>query len=135
MKRGKTTVLTAAETRELLDSIDISTVVGLRDRALIAIMTFAFARSVRFWRCGSKIIIRRENGGGFAFMKKAASATRCRAHHSLEQYLDAYIKTAGIGDDARSPLFRSAYRRTGRLMTNRCVSGRVSHDQTPRGNL
>jgi hypothetical protein len=28
----------------LLDSIDTSTVVGLRDRALISIMTFAFAR-------------------------------------------------------------------------------------------
>jgi hypothetical protein len=30
--------------RELLDSIDTSTVVGLRDRALISVMTFAFAR-------------------------------------------------------------------------------------------
>jgi hypothetical protein len=30
--------------RKLLDSIDVSTLVGLRDRALIAVMTFAFAR-------------------------------------------------------------------------------------------
>ena len=37
-------VLTAEQARELLDSIDISTLVGLRDRALIAVMTYAFAR-------------------------------------------------------------------------------------------
>ena len=44
VKTGKTTVLTGEQARELLDSIDTSTVVGLRDRALISVMTFAFAR-------------------------------------------------------------------------------------------
>jgi integrase/recombinase XerD len=38
------TVLTGEQARELLDSIDTSTVVGLRDRALISVMTFGFAR-------------------------------------------------------------------------------------------
>lgn len=38
VKRGKTPVLTADQARELLDSIDVATVVGLRDRALIALM-------------------------------------------------------------------------------------------------
>src|SRR4051812_3169758 len=37
------------------------------------------------------------------------------AHHNLEAYLDAYIKAAGIGDDGKSPLFRSAIGRTGIL--------------------
>ena len=32
------------EARRLIDSIDISTLVGLRDRALIGVMTYAFAR-------------------------------------------------------------------------------------------
>jgi site-specific recombinase XerC len=44
IKRGKTPVLTADEARTLLDSIDTSTVVGLRDRALIGVMAFSFAR-------------------------------------------------------------------------------------------
>ena len=44
VKTGKTTVLTGEQARELLDSIDASTLVGLRDRALISVMTFAFAR-------------------------------------------------------------------------------------------
>jgi site-specific recombinase XerD len=44
VKRGKTPALTADQARELLDSINISTVVGLRDRALIALMAYSFAR-------------------------------------------------------------------------------------------
>jgi integrase/recombinase XerD len=44
VKSGKTPVLTVEQARALLDSIDTSTVVGLRDRALISLMTFAFAR-------------------------------------------------------------------------------------------
>lgn len=44
VKTGKTTVLDAEQARKLLDSIDTSTVVGLRDRAMISVMTFAFAR-------------------------------------------------------------------------------------------
>jgi pfkB family carbohydrate kinase len=44
VNRGKTPVLTSDQARVLLDSIDTSTLVGLRDRALIGVMTYAFAR-------------------------------------------------------------------------------------------
>jgi site-specific recombinase XerD len=44
VKRGKTPVLTPDQTRVLLDSIDISTVAGLRDRALVGVMVYSFAR-------------------------------------------------------------------------------------------
>jgi site-specific recombinase XerC len=43
-RTGKTPVLDPAEARQLLDSIDVSTPAGLRDRALIALMVFSFAR-------------------------------------------------------------------------------------------
>jgi len=39
VKVGKTPVLGAAEARHLLDKINTKTVVGLRDRALIALLT------------------------------------------------------------------------------------------------
>ena len=42
--KGATPVLTAEETRTLLDAIDTGTVVGLRDRALIGVMVYSFAR-------------------------------------------------------------------------------------------
>jgi integrase len=36
-------------------------------------------------------------------------------HHKLEEYLDAYIKSAGIADDRKGRLFRSAIGKSGAL--------------------
>lgn len=44
VKRGKTPVLTADEARQLLDSIDVSQIAGLRDLALIGVLVYSFAR-------------------------------------------------------------------------------------------
>jgi site-specific recombinase XerD len=44
VRRGKTTVLDPAEACKLIDAIDIRTVIGLRDRALIGLMVYSFAR-------------------------------------------------------------------------------------------
>ncbi len=40
------------------------------------------------------------------------------AHHTLEEYIDAYILAACIADDPKGPLFRSAPRTTGTLTCN-----------------
>jgi site-specific recombinase XerD len=115
VKRGKTPVLTAKEARQLLDSIDVSTLVGLRDRALIALMAYSFAR------VGAAVAM--EVGDYFATGKrwwvrlheKGGKRHEMPAHHNLEHYLDAYINAAGIGEAKKSPLFRSARGRTGSL--------------------
>ena len=44
MKVGKTPRLTADEARLLIDTINTDTLVGLRDRALIGVMIYSFAR-------------------------------------------------------------------------------------------
>ena len=44
VKKGKTPVLLGDEARTLLDSIDVTTIIGLRDRALIALLIYSFAR-------------------------------------------------------------------------------------------
>ena len=44
VRTGKTPVLQPAEARLLLDTIDTSTLRGLRDRALLAVMVYSFAR-------------------------------------------------------------------------------------------
>jgi site-specific recombinase XerC len=44
VKKGKTPVLDADERRKLVNSIDVSTIVGLRDRALTALRVYSFAR-------------------------------------------------------------------------------------------
>jgi site-specific recombinase XerD len=42
--KGVTPVLSSEEATALLTGMDVSTVVGLRDRAIIAVMTYTFAR-------------------------------------------------------------------------------------------
>jgi integrase len=44
VRRGKTAALDPAEARQLIDAIDTTTVIGLRDRALIGLMVYSFAR-------------------------------------------------------------------------------------------
>jgi site-specific recombinase XerD len=115
VKRGKTPVLTADQARELIDSIDTSTLVGLRDRALIGVMTYAFAR------IGAVVTMRVEdyfaNGKRWwvRLHEKGGKRHEMPAHHKLEAYLDEYIKVAGIAADTKTMLFRSAHGRTGNL--------------------
>jgi site-specific recombinase XerD len=115
VKRGKTPVLTSDQARALLESIDTSTLVGLRDRALIGVMTYAFAR------VGAVVAMRVEdyfaNGKRWwvRLHEKGGKRHEMPAHHKLEAFLDEYIKAAGLGDADKSPLFRSAVRRTGTL--------------------
>jgi hypothetical protein len=78
VKRGKTPVLTADQARELLDSIDVSTVVGQRDRALIASWPTASPASALPSPCASRTISRPASAGGCAFMKRVANGTKCR---------------------------------------------------------
>jgi len=58
VKTGKTPVLTAEEGRALIDSIDITAPMGLRDRALIGLMVHPFARVV-----AALIVTRAERAG------------------------------------------------------------------------
>jgi integrase len=44
VRPGKTPVLDPSEARQLIDAIDITTVIGLRDRALIGLIVYSFAR-------------------------------------------------------------------------------------------
>lgn len=57
VKRGKTPVLKAEQARQILDSIDIQSVVGLRDRALIGVMVYSFARVSAVIECALRITI------------------------------------------------------------------------------
>jgi site-specific recombinase XerC len=71
--------------------------VGLRDRALISVMTFAFAR------IGAVVAMRVEDyypegkRWWVRLHEKGGKRHEMPAHHNLESYLDAYIKAAGIG--------------------------------------
>ena len=93
-------------------------VVGLRDRALISVMTFGFAR------IGAAVAMRVEDyypkgkRWWVRLHEKGGKRHEMPAHHNLEAYLDAYIEAAGIREGGKAPLFRSAAGRTGALTEN-----------------
>lgn len=118
VKRGRTPVLKADEARELLDSIDISNVVGLRDRAIIGVMVYSFARVGAVVGMKVKDYYTEGRRSWFRLHEKGGKRHEVPAHHNAEAYVDAYIATAGIKDDASSPLFRTAHGKRGELTSH-----------------
>ena len=128
VKVGKTPVLAPEEARALIDSIEVTTIAGLRDRALSGLMVSSFARigaalakkvedmftqNRRLW------VRLHENGG-------KPHAMPCR--HNLETYLAPYIEGAGLAEDPKGPLFRTLGRDKGRPLTQITdVSGQRPH--------
>jgi site-specific recombinase XerC len=115
VKTGKTTVLDADQARKLLDSIDTSTVVGLRDRALISVMAFAVARIGAVVGMQVEDYYPKGKRWWVRLLEKGGKRHEMPAHHNLEAYLEAYVEAAGIRDGGKAPLFRSAAGRTGTL--------------------
>ena len=108
VKTGKTPVLTAAETRSLLDRIDTSTLVGLRDRALIAVMTYAFARVSAALAMRVADYYTQGKRSYFRLHEKGGKYLAIPAHHTAQAWMDEYVERAGLAADPEGPLFRSA---------------------------
>jgi integrase/recombinase XerD len=107
VRRGKTPVLQADQARTLIDSIKTDSIIGLRDRAIIGIMCYTFARvsatvhmNVQdYYQNGKRWWIRLQEKGG--------KRHEVPAHHNAEAYLDAYLDAAGIREEKKMPIFRS----------------------------
>ena len=117
VKRGKTPVLTADEARRLIDSIDARTLTGLRDRALIGVMVYSFARVSAATAMQVEDYYPEGKRWWFRLYEKGGKRHEVPAHHNAESYLDAYLRSAGIGDQAKTPLFRTVDRQG--LLTER----------------
>lgn len=91
-KEGKTPVLSANEVRALLDSIDITTELGLRDRALLALMVYTFARVGATTSMRVNDVYRQENRTWVRLHEKGGKRHEMPCHHKLEEYLCAYLE-------------------------------------------
>ncbi|MCC6968960.1 MAG: tyrosine-type recombinase/integrase [Phycisphaerales bacterium] len=111
VSRGKTPVLSAEQTRELLEAIDVETLVGLRDRAVIGVMAYTFARVGAVVRMSVDDYFQQGKRWWLRLHEKGGKEHQLPAHHTLEQYLDEYIQAAGIVAELKSPLFRTLDRR------------------------
>jgi site-specific recombinase XerC len=83
--------------------IDATTLVGLRDRALIGVMIYSFARIGAvvamkvedYYPAGKRWWVRLHEKGG--------KRHEMPAHHKLEAFIDEYLAAAGIREDGKPP--------------------------------
>jgi site-specific recombinase XerD len=125
VKKGKTPVLTQDEARELLEKIDTSTVIGLRDRALIAMMIYTFGRVGAVIKMRIEDYYTQGRRGWVRLHEKGGKRHEMPCNHNLEAYLDAYIKAAGISEDLNGYLFRTAQGKSRTLTGNPLAQSNV----------
>jgi integrase/recombinase XerC len=115
VRRGKTPVLDPAEARALLDSIDVTTPAGLRDRALIGLMIYSFARIGAALAMRVEDVFVQNRRLWVRLHEKGGKRHEMPCHHNLEVYLDAYLDGCALREDRKGPLFRTVSRGTKRL--------------------
>ena len=107
VKKGKTSVLDGGEAKKLLDSIDVSTIVGLRDRALIALLVYSFARVSAALHMNVEDYYPQGKRWWLRLHEKGGKQHEMPAHHLLEHYLDAYVHCGRARRGQGAPLFRT----------------------------
>jgi integrase/recombinase XerC len=116
-ERGKTPALDPSEARALIDSIDVLKPVGLRDRALIGLMVYSFARIGAAISMKVDDVYVQNRRLWVRLHEKGGKQHEMACHHNLETYLHAYIDDCGLESDPKGPLFRTIGRGTDVLTT------------------
>jgi integrase/recombinase XerD len=112
---GKTPEILPKQAQALLESIDVSNIVGLRDRALFAILIYTAARVGAVAKLTLKSLKHDGSQYTLRFSEKGGKSREIPVRHDVEQVLLAYIQAAAITE---GPLFRTAVRKTKTLTTN-----------------
>ena len=122
-KRGKTPVLTPADTRHLFNSIEGEKIKDYRDKAILGVLFYAWVRVTACVKLDVGDYYHIGRASFLRFKEKGGKEHQIPAHHQAVAYLDAYLEKAGIDPqnkgEKRLPLFRTVYRRNGRLTERR----------------
>lgn len=110
VRKGKTPVLDPDQARVLLEGIDTGSLVGLRDRALIATMIYTFGRVGAVTAMLVKDYFPSGKRWKFRLHEKNGKDVEMPAHHKAEEYVDAYLTAGGLRERAQAPLFQSVDR-------------------------
>ena len=98
--KGSTPVLSPAEARKLLDSIDTGTLAGLRDRALFSVMLYSFARVSAVLGMRRQDYFQQGSWGWLRLHEKGGKRHDVPAHHRAAEALDEYLEACGLEDGA-----------------------------------
>jgi len=115
VSKGVTPVLSSEEATALLAGMNVSSVVGLHDRAIIAVMTYTFARVGAVVALNVENYYAQKKRWWLRLREKNGKLNEMPCHHKLEAYLDAYIEAASIAEERKVPLFRAAIGKTRKL--------------------
>ena len=122
--KGATPVLSPAEARKLLETIDTGTLAGLRDRALLSAMLYSFARVSAVLGMRRQDYFGQASRGWLRLHEKGGKRHDVPAHHRAAAALDQYVAAAEL-EEPKVPLFQSVdpagRRLTGRLLQRRVV--------------
>jgi integrase/recombinase XerD len=120
---GKTPEITKGQARRLIASIDARTVIGRRDRAIIAAMVYTAARVGAVSRLNRKHLRHDGKAWSFRFAEKGGKSREIPIRSDFEEELLAYLTAAGLEDSPKdSPLFRSARGKTDRMTERRMTA-------------
>jgi len=111
VSKGTTPVLTTDEARQFVRSIDGSTIGAVRDRALIAVMIYSFARIGATLGMNVDDCFTSRGRLWFRLHEKGGKLHDVPAHRQAEQYVREYVAAAGIRGESKTPLFRTLDRR------------------------
>ena len=133
---GATPVLSPAEARKLLDTIDAGALVGLRDRALLSVMLYSFARVSAVLGMRRQDYFQQGSRGWLRLHEKGGKRHDVPAHHRAAEALDAYLAAGGL-EEPREALFqsvdRAGERLTGRALTRRVVLAMIKRRASAAG--
>ena len=112
---GKTPDIGPTQARSLLKSITVVDPVGLRDRAVLAVLIYTAARVGAVAKLTMKNFVNDGSQYTLRFAEKGGKSREIPVRHDLEQFLLAYVQAANITE---GPLFRTANRKSKRLTKN-----------------
>jgi site-specific recombinase XerD len=118
VRRGKTPVLDPAEARQLIDAIDVTTIIGLRDRALVGLMVYSFARIGAAIGLRVEDVYTQNRRLWLRLQEKGGKQHAMPCHHNLEAYVHEYLDGAGLATDPKAVLFQTYSRSSGQLTGN-----------------
>jgi site-specific recombinase XerD len=102
----------------MITSIPTETVRDLRDRALIATLTYSFARIGAALKINVEDLRPRGSAWTIRLHEKDGKQHAMPCHHALAEMLHAYIAAAGIAEDRKGVLFRTSRRNTATALSD-----------------
>jgi site-specific recombinase XerD len=124
-REGKTPAFDERQVRRLIDSIDTSDIIGIRDKTLLMILAYTAARAGAVARLRTADYFTDGRSWFFNFGEKGGKLHQVPARHDLQLQMERYLQAAGLeGRSDKTPLFRTAKKKKKvRELTDRGLNG------------